>query len=132
MAGFLLNFSKYAHVPDKFFPHGEMFLKEDERGRFVSVETKFVVDGIPEGVKELSFYDRSPTTLAQFAVLRTYCEMAKESAKEVARERLNNPAPVGAPVPLYPLQHQVSSAEFGIEILNTAIKRTFISDWSAI
>ena len=131
MPGFfntVLDFSKYIHAPDKFFPHGKLYLQEDMYARFNGVETQFVIDGGPEGAKttELSFYDRDEATLKQFAVLRTYCEMAKESAIAFLRDMDEE----GMDIPTDPLKRQIAEAELGITVLSRAIRTKFINDWA--
>ena len=128
MSGLMLDFSKFVHATDKFFPSGRLFLEEDERGHFVAVETSFVFDGKPEEIRKWSFHDRGPDAIKQFALLKTYCQMAKESAIE----RLHTIDPNGSGSAYYPLSHQMSNAEFGSEIFDKAINNTFISDWSAV
>ena len=121
-----LDFSKYVHAPDKPFPQGKLYLQEDKYARFCGVETQFVIDGKPEDAKELSFYDRSEATLAQFAVIRAYCEAARQSAEELLSK---SPAIDSSP-PLLPLRRQLAEAELGISVLSRAIRTQFINDWA--
>ena len=129
MPGFFntaLDFSRYVHAPDKFFPQGRLYLQEDMYARFNGVETQFVIDGKPEGAKELSFYDRSEDALKQFATIRTYCEMAKQTAEEL----LSKSPVIESKPPLFPLKRQLAEAELGISVLSRAISTRFVNDWA--
>ena len=125
MSGLTLDFMKFVHAPDKFFPHGRVFIEEDERGHFIGVETRFLVDGKLEETQKLSFYDRGPDAIKQFALLKTYCEAAAESA-------IASLGVTDSDGSFYLLSHQISHAEFGAEIFGKAIANTFVSDWSDV
>ena len=108
MNDLVLNFTNYIHAIDMYFPNGKIAIQYED-GNFYGVKTALVFRGEPRPEQEFSFADRSPATLRQLAVLRTWCLHARCSIGLLIRDSEDK-----GTIPLRTIQLNQSALAFNI------------------